>query len=112
MTTVNYFLYKKGESLSKCYRDFIDDYWDSQKIMSSDESHFDINDVCVYLRKLDEKKVEDSVKRVDLGNLILIGKRNGIEIVADNIKSKGFSLEDISKLEDPMTKILRSLVRE
>lgn len=108
MTTKNYLIGIKGRSLSNCYREFFNLYKDSMAIFSHNNQFYDIKNTCIYLRNIDKNEIEYSLKSTNLGNLTFIGEDKKINQILNEIKSKGFFLEEIPEIREK-TRIEKSL---
>jgi len=98
MTTKHYNIFLEDRTLMNGYNEFHSKYNYTLKKIGKRASIFDFQDVAMILfNSLQDKEQPKKDKENGVNNLTLIGKKSNIQKVVKDIKSKGFTLEEIAK---------------
>ncbi len=92
MVTKNYNIYFNGEELDYYKHKFIDQYGNNLKRLEEKSQIYDLNNTAVIISMLDKTEI----KNKQTNKITFIGTKKLIDKTTKEIKSKGFSLEEIA----------------
>lgn len=92
MVAKRYNISVNGEDSYDCYLGFIKQYLNNIKRVGQDPQIYEINDSAIIVNMINEKELNERWKC----NLTLIGIKENINQTIEEIKQKGFTLEEIT----------------